>query len=158
MGLIIDNVQENFMLQPNNGIFILTWYDDPHDTALFALTPLLDELLATKARVPVILDKYRDQIPTWAGFDQFSQMGGDYSEYEGGVDDDFGPPDPGVGTPMAYDVGGHQVPESSSTSLSPPTPKIAPSHQMEQGHMHHTHQAYVDPYADSDPRDDHRGQ
>lgn len=80
--LIIDNVQENFMLQPNNGIFIVTWYDDPHDTALFALTPLLDELIATRSKVPEILDKYRDQIPTWAGFDQFSQLGGDYSEFD----------------------------------------------------------------------------
>lgn len=80
--LIIDNVQENFMLQPNNGIFILPWYEDQHDTSLFTLTPLLEELVQTRSRVPDILDKYRDQIPTWAGFDQFSQMGGDY-DYEG---------------------------------------------------------------------------
>jgi len=80
--LIIDNVQENFMLQPHNGIFIVTWYDDPHDTALFALTPLLDELIVSRAKVSEILDKYRDQIPTWAGFDQFSQIGdGQYSDY-----------------------------------------------------------------------------
>jgi Dullard-like phosphatase family protein len=73
--LIIDNVQENFMLQPHNGIFIMTWYDDPHDTALFGLTPLLDELITTRARVPEILNKYRDQIPSWAGFDeQFEQF------------------------------------------------------------------------------------
>jgi Dullard-like phosphatase family protein len=82
--LIIDNVQENFMLQPNNGIFILTWYDDPQDTALFALTPLLDELITTRAKVPDILEKYRDQIPTWAGFDQ---IGGDYSEFDLGAED-----------------------------------------------------------------------
>merc|ERR1719159_1408539 len=50
--LIIDNVQENFMLQPNNGIFILTWCEDPQDNALFALTPLLDELITTKCTVP----------------------------------------------------------------------------------------------------------
>ena len=68
--LIIDNVHENFMLQPRNGIFIMTWYDDPNDTALFSLTPLLDELIATGTSVPDILDKYQDQIPTWAGFDQ----------------------------------------------------------------------------------------
>merc|ERR1719272_907994 len=66
--LIIDNVQENFMMQPNNGIFISTWYDDPQDTALFELTPLLEELIMTRARVPDILNKYRDQIPCWAGF------------------------------------------------------------------------------------------
>merc|ERR1719478_645895 len=66
--LIIDNVQENFMMQPNNGIFIATWYDDPQDTALFTLIPLLEELVQTRARVPEILDKYREQIPCWAGF------------------------------------------------------------------------------------------
>jgi len=87
--LIIDNVQENFMLQPNNGIFILPWYDDPHDTALFSLTPLLDELIRTRARVPDLLDKYRDQIPAWAGFDQYMQFGGDFSELGPGVTDDF---------------------------------------------------------------------
>jgi len=87
--LIIDNVQENFMLQPNNGIFILPWYDDPHDTALFSLTPLLDELIRTRARVPDLLDKYRDQIPAWAGFDQYMHFGGDYSELGQGITDDF---------------------------------------------------------------------
>jgi Dullard-like phosphatase family protein len=65
--LIIDNVQENFMLHPNNGIFISTWYDHPNDTALFELVPLLEELITTRARVPEILDRYREQIPMWAG-------------------------------------------------------------------------------------------
>lgn len=37
----MDNVAENFKLQPDNGIFIKTWYDDPEDTALLELTPLL---------------------------------------------------------------------------------------------------------------------
>jgi Dullard-like phosphatase family protein len=69
--LIIDNVQENFMLQPNNGIFIATWYDDPQDQALFELIPLLEELITTRAKVPEILNKYRDQIPRWAGFERF---------------------------------------------------------------------------------------
>jgi len=91
--LIIDNVQENFMLQPNNGIFIYTWYDDPEDTALFELTPLLEELVTTKAIVPDILDKYRDQIPQWAGFgpcmepvsgcsDLDASVGGGHSQYD----------------------------------------------------------------------------
>ncbi|CAE8581825.1 unnamed protein product, partial [Polarella glacialis] len=62
---MIDNVQENFMLQPNHGIFIYAWYDDPEDTALYALTPLLDELITTRSKVQDILEKYRDQIPAW---------------------------------------------------------------------------------------------
>jgi len=53
--LIIDNVQENFMLQPNNGIFICPWYEDPNDTALYTLQPLLEELIQTRSRVPDLL-------------------------------------------------------------------------------------------------------
>lgn len=84
--LIIDNVQENFMLQPHNGIFIYPWYEDPHDTALWGLTPFLEELISTRAKVPEILDRYRDQIPSWAGFDQYSQLEGE-SDFEHGIDD-----------------------------------------------------------------------
>jgi hypothetical protein len=93
--LIIDNVQENFMLQPHNGIFICTWYDDPHDTALFGLTPMLDELMHTRAKVPAILDKYREQIPSWAGFDGYFQDDGvEYGDFDpmGMPDEDLGPP------------------------------------------------------------------
>jgi Dullard-like phosphatase family protein len=75
--LIIDNVQENYMLQPENGIFICPWYDDPKDTALFALTPLLEEIVTTRASVPQMLARYKDQIPSWAGFDNF-----DPAEYQ----------------------------------------------------------------------------
>jgi Dullard-like phosphatase family protein len=81
--LIIDNVQENFMLQPHHGIFILTWYDDPEDNALRSLTPLLEELITTRVTVPAILSKYREQIPIWAGFDPLSQM----ADYDDVVDD-----------------------------------------------------------------------
>lgn len=39
--IIVDNVAENFQLQPDNGIFIKSWFDDVHDTALSELAPLL---------------------------------------------------------------------------------------------------------------------
>lgn len=39
--IIVDNVAENFYLQPDNGIFIKSWFDDMSDTALFELAPLL---------------------------------------------------------------------------------------------------------------------
>ena len=39
--IIIDNVAENFALQPDNGIFIQTWYNDQHDGFLTDLVPLL---------------------------------------------------------------------------------------------------------------------
>jgi hypothetical protein len=127
--LIIDNVQENFMLQPHNGIFICTWYDDPNDTALFALTPLLDELIQTRARVPEILDKYRDQIPTWAGFDQYSQLGAEYSsDFDLGQDE--------VGLMPGEHIGGYKGHPGSD----------APYHQQSQA-----------PGGMADPADFHHG-
>lgn len=39
--LIVDNNAENFQLQPDNGIYIKSWYDDPNDKALSQLAPLL---------------------------------------------------------------------------------------------------------------------
>ena len=39
--LIVDNNAENFQLQPDNGIYIKSWYDDPDDQALSQLCPLL---------------------------------------------------------------------------------------------------------------------
>jgi CTD small phosphatase-like protein 2 len=42
--IIVDNLAENFQLQPDNGIFIQSWYGEPDDTALFDLAPLLKGL------------------------------------------------------------------------------------------------------------------
>ena len=39
--IIVDNIPENFLLQPENGISIKSWFDDPEDTALADLAPLL---------------------------------------------------------------------------------------------------------------------
>lgn len=39
--IIVDNISENFLLQPENGISIKSWYDDPTDNALIQLAPLL---------------------------------------------------------------------------------------------------------------------
>lgn len=36
---------ENFQLQPDNGIFIKSWFDDMTDTALSELAPLLKGML-----------------------------------------------------------------------------------------------------------------
>eukprot|EP00913_Durusdinium_trenchii_P020028 g18824.t1 len=84
---VLNEGLENFMLQPHNGIFILSWYDDPNDTALFALTPLLEELAATRPKVHDLLEKYKLEIPGWAGFESYDQMGGDLSEYDPTLDD-----------------------------------------------------------------------
>ena len=43
--IIIDNISENFMAQPDNGIHIRGWYNDPHDRELDKLTPFLRDLV-----------------------------------------------------------------------------------------------------------------
>jgi len=35
--IIIDNISDNFILQPDNGIFISTWYDDMRDRLIMEL-------------------------------------------------------------------------------------------------------------------------
>lgn len=39
--IIVDNIADNFLMQKDNGIFIKSWYDDPYDTELRDLIPLL---------------------------------------------------------------------------------------------------------------------
>jgi len=61
--LIIDNVAENFQIHPDNGIFILSWFDDMEDTVLEEMAPLLKELVRAKVKdVRVALKRYRDQM------------------------------------------------------------------------------------------------
>ena len=61
--IIVDNVAENFQLQPDNGIFIKSWFDDPKDTALSELAPLLKEIVVKKwDDVRAALRKFRDQM------------------------------------------------------------------------------------------------
>ena len=61
--LIIDNLPENFSKQPDNGIFIKTWYNDMNDTCLYDLIPLLIRLVEERVEdVGVALKKYRDQV------------------------------------------------------------------------------------------------
>ena len=42
--LIVDNNPENFMLQPENGIYIKSWYNDPEDRALEELALVLKNI------------------------------------------------------------------------------------------------------------------
>ena len=42
--MIIDNSPTSYMLQPECGIPILSWYDDMHDRALYEYIPMLIEL------------------------------------------------------------------------------------------------------------------
>lgn len=61
--IIIDNISDNFILQPDNGIFCSTWYDDMSDNFLKEISPLLVKLVEKK--VPDVrngMRTYRDQI------------------------------------------------------------------------------------------------
>mmetsp|Transcript_25117 Transcript_25117/g.17781 ORF Transcript_25117/g.17781 Transcript_25117/m.17781 type:complete len:128 (+) Transcript_25117:1813-2196(+) len=44
--IIVDNIAESFLLQPENGICIKSWYDDPNDIALNELGPFLKQVIA----------------------------------------------------------------------------------------------------------------
>lgn len=61
--IIIDNVPENFTQQKSNGIFIHSWFDDPNDSALRDLIPLLTHIVSSKTPdVRVYLEKLRNQM------------------------------------------------------------------------------------------------
>jgi len=71
--IIVDNVAENFSRQPDNGIFIKSWFDDMSDTALLELAPLLKckpntltsfvEIVEKKCKdVRAALRNFRDQM------------------------------------------------------------------------------------------------
>ena len=61
--IIVDNVAENFILQPDNGIFITGWFDDINDTALKELSPILVEISKKQVRdVRAALKMLREQM------------------------------------------------------------------------------------------------
>lgn len=61
--IIVDNVWENFQLQPSNGIFIKTWLEDRNDTSLMDLLPLLKDIVILKVEdVRKTLRKFRDAM------------------------------------------------------------------------------------------------
>lgn len=61
--LIVDNNAENFQQQPDNGIYIKSWYNDPNDEALKRLTPLLTDIVHKQySDVRVALKKYKEKM------------------------------------------------------------------------------------------------
>ena len=59
--IIIDNISDNFILQPDNGIFISTWYDDMQDNFLKEISPLLTELVEKRVDdIRIGMRSYRD--------------------------------------------------------------------------------------------------
>ena len=61
--LIIDNLADNFKLQPNNGIQIGTWTDDMKDTQLKDLSSILGQILVKNPEdVRIIIMKLNEEI------------------------------------------------------------------------------------------------
>jgi len=61
--LIVDNNPDNFQYQPENGIYIKSWYNDPSDRALVELAPLLKEIVKKRYMdVRVALRQFRDKM------------------------------------------------------------------------------------------------
>ena len=61
--LIVDNLADNFKLQPNNGIHIWTWIDDIKDTQLNDLGKILKDLVSKQPPdVRPIIKKLKDDI------------------------------------------------------------------------------------------------
>ena len=61
--IIIDNVSDNFCLNPENGIFINTWIGDENDKSLYELIPVLKSIVTNKQKdVRKTLRKMRDSL------------------------------------------------------------------------------------------------
>ena len=61
--IIIDNLKDNFKLQPNNGLFIKTWTSDINDNQLFDLQKILRDIaLFNVEDVRPVIEKINDYI------------------------------------------------------------------------------------------------
>lgn len=61
--IIIDNIAENFKMQPNNGLFIKTWNDDMKDNQLNDLAKILKEIKVHNVPdVRNVIKKIKDEV------------------------------------------------------------------------------------------------
>lgn len=61
--IIVDNISENFLLQPENGICIKSWYNDESDNALMQLAPLLVQIAEQNVKdVKTALRESKEQL------------------------------------------------------------------------------------------------
>jgi TFIIF-interacting CTD phosphatase-like protein len=61
--IIIDNLPENFRMQNNNGLPIITWTDNMRDTQLRDLSLILEDIYKHKVTdVRVIIKRLKDEI------------------------------------------------------------------------------------------------
>jgi len=58
--IIVDNLAENFQLQPENGIMIKSWIDDITDTALFELIPILKGTIHINEILEIVIKRVKD--------------------------------------------------------------------------------------------------
>ena len=61
--IIVDNLEDNFKLQPNNGIHIWTWLEDMKDTQLDDLGKILKDLISKNpSDVRPVIKKFKEDI------------------------------------------------------------------------------------------------
>ena len=61
--IIVDNLKENFKMQPNNGIYIKTWTNDVNDTQLKDLLKILKDIVIYSVEdVKPIIQKMNEDI------------------------------------------------------------------------------------------------
>ncbi|CAD8073346.1 unnamed protein product [Paramecium sonneborni] len=61
--IIVDNMPENFQLQPENGVYIQSWTGEQKDRALKDLMPLLEQIAIKKCKdVREALNQFREQM------------------------------------------------------------------------------------------------
>ena len=60
--LIVDNTPENFLMQPDNGIPIASWYDDEADTHLVQMATMLVQIVQTRPKdIRVAYQRWQEQ-------------------------------------------------------------------------------------------------
>lgn len=61
--IMIDNMPENFKLQPNNGLWIKTWNEDIKDLELLHLEKLLKDIITLEPQdIRVCVKKIKDEV------------------------------------------------------------------------------------------------
>ena len=61
--IIIDNLKDNFKLQPNNGLFIKTWTSDVNDNQFYDLERILKDIVILDVKdVRPVIEKINDDI------------------------------------------------------------------------------------------------
>uniref|UniRef100_A0A7S1NJ03 FCP1 homology domain-containing protein n=1 Tax=Eutreptiella gymnastica TaxID=73025 RepID=A0A7S1NJ03_9EUGL len=73
--IIVDNSPTSYLFQPRNAVPISSWFDDPNDTELRDMLPMLERVARAETVYPV-LEEYRksQQARYWGGYEQQQQQ------------------------------------------------------------------------------------